>query len=260
MSRLHKESHLVERIGWLRAAVLGANDGIISTASLVLGVASAAASRSDVLLTGVAGLVAGAMSMAAGEYVSVSSQSDTEHADLAREKRELADDPVSEREELARIYVARGVEAGLAREVAQQLMAKDALGAHARDELGISEISTARPVQAALASAATFSVGAAAPLALVLVSPSNALIPAVAVGSLFFLALLGAIGARAGGAGLLKLARCLARLSEGLCSGPPGHSRREGELIAPPTSPMASRARPRCRHRRPPAARPACRF
>lgn len=204
MSRLHGESHLVERIGWLRAAVLGANDGIISTASLILGVASAAVSQGDVLLTGIAGLVAGAMSMAAGEYVSVSSQSDTEHADLAREKRELTDDPLFEREELAQIYAARGVEADLAREVAKQLMARDALGAHARDELGISEISTARPVQAALASAATFSIGAAAPLALVLVAPSNALIPVVSVGSLLFLSLLGAIGAKAGGAGLLK--------------------------------------------------------
>ncbi len=204
MSRLHGESHLVERIGWLRAAVLGANDGIISTASLILGVASAAVSQGDVLLTGIAGLVAGAMSMAAGEYVSVSSQSDTEHADLAREKRELTDDPLFEKEELAQIYVARGVEADLAREVAKQLMARDALGAHARDELGISEISTARPVQAALASAATFSIGAAAPLALVLVAPSNALIPVVSVGSLLFLSLLGAIGAKAGGAGLLK--------------------------------------------------------
>jgi VIT1/CCC1 family predicted Fe2+/Mn2+ transporter len=204
MSRLHKESHLVERVGWLRAAVLGANDGIISTASLVLGVAAAAASRNDILLTGVAGLVAGAMSMAAGEYVSVSSQSDTEHADLAREKKELAEDPAFEREELAQLYVARGVEAELAREVSRQLMAKDALGAHARDELGISEVTAARPVQAALASAATFSVGAAAPLALVLVSPSNVLIPVVSVGSLLFLALLGAVGAKAGGAGLLK--------------------------------------------------------
>jgi vacuolar iron transporter family protein len=161
--RMHKESHLVERIGWLRAAVLGANDGIISTASLILGVASAAAPRSGVLLAGVAGLVAGAMSMAAGEYVSVSSQSDTEHADLARERRELSDDPEFEKEELAQIYVARGVEVNLARQVAEQLMAKDALGAHARDELGISEISTARPIQAALTSAATFSVGALAP-------------------------------------------------------------------------------------------------
>lgn len=204
MSRLHGESHLVERIGWLRAAVLGANDGIISTASLILGVASAAVSQGDVLLAGIAGLVAGAMSMAAGEYVSVSSQSDTEHADLAREKRELTDDPRFEREELAQIYVARGVEPDLAREVASQLMARDALGAHARDELGISEISTARPVQAALASAATFSIGAAAPLALVVVAPSNALIPVVSAGSLLFLSLLGAIGAKAGGAGLLR--------------------------------------------------------
>jgi VIT1/CCC1 family predicted Fe2+/Mn2+ transporter len=204
MSRLHTETHLVERIGWLRAAVLGANDGIISTASLILGVASAAASRTDILLTGVAGLVAGAMSMAAGEYVSVSSQADTEHADLAREKRELADDPAFEREELAELYVARGVEVGLAREVAKQLMAEDALAAHARDELGISSISTARPVQAALASAATFSLGAAAPLLLVFVSPSSVLIPIVAVGSLLFLAILGAVGAKAGGAGLLK--------------------------------------------------------
>ena len=204
MSRPHTESHLVERIGWLRAAVLGANDGIISTASLILGVASAAASSADILLTGVAGLVAGAMSMAAGEYVSVSSQADTEHADLAREKRELADDPGFETEELAQLYVARGVEVGLACEVAKQLMAKDALAAHARDELGISSISAARPVQAALASAATFSVGAGAPLVLVLVSPSSVLIPVVAVGSLLFLAILGAVGARAGGAGLLR--------------------------------------------------------
>jgi VIT1/CCC1 family predicted Fe2+/Mn2+ transporter len=203
MSRLHKENHLVERIGWLRAAVLGANDGIISTASLILGVASAAAAQSDVLLTGVAGMVAGAMSMAAGEYVSVSSQSDTEHADLAREKHELSSDPEFEREELAQVYVVRGVEAGLAREVAKQLMSKDALGAHARDELGISDISTARPVQAALASAASFTVGAAAPLVLVLVSPASILIPGVSAGSLVFLALLGAIGAKAGGAGTL---------------------------------------------------------
>jgi len=204
MSRIHSENHLVARIGWLRAAVLGANDGIISTASLILGVASAAAPQSNILLAGVAGVVAGAMSMAAGEYVSVSSQSDTEHADLAREKRELASDPDFEKKELAQIYVSRGVEAGLARQVAEQLMAKDALGAHARDELGISEITTARPVQAALASAATFSVGAAAPLALVLIAPSNWLLPAVSVGSLVFLALLGMIGARAGGADILK--------------------------------------------------------
>jgi vacuolar iron transporter family protein len=204
MSRLNIESHLVKRIGWLRAAVLGANDGIISTASLILGVASAAASKSDVLLSGVAGLVAGAMSMAAGEYVSVSSQSDTEHADLEREKLELSEDPEFEKEELAQIYVARGVKLGLARQVAQQLLAKDALGAHARDELGISEISTARPIQAALASAATFSVGAAGPLILALLSPSTWLLAVVSVGSLAFLALLGMIGAKTGGAQVLR--------------------------------------------------------
>jgi vacuolar iron transporter family protein len=204
MRRVHKEHHLVERIGWLRAAVLGANDGIISTASLILGVASAAASKSDVLLSGIAGLVAGAMSMAAGEYVSVSSQSDTERADLAREERELSEDPEFEKEELARIYADRGVELGLARKVAEQLMAKDALGAHARDELGISEISTARPVQAALASAATFSVGAAAPLILTLLSPSAWLLTVVSVGSLVSLALLGMIGARTGGASIVR--------------------------------------------------------
>ena len=203
MRGLHTENHLVSRIGWLRAAVLGANDGIISTASLIVGVASAHASQSDVLLTGVAGLVAGAMSMAAGEYVSVSSQSDTEHADLERERRELATDPDFEREELAQVYIQRGVEDGLAREVARQLMVKDALGAHARDELGISEISTARPVQAALASAATFTIGALAPLLLVLVAPTAYLVPTVSAGALLFLCLLGAIGAKAGGAGLL---------------------------------------------------------
>src|SRR6516165_5176552 len=203
MSRMHAERHLIGRIGWLRAAVLGANDGIISTASLILGVASAAVSQSEVLLAGVAGLVAGAMSMAAGEYVSVSSQSDTEGADLAREQRELADNPDFEQGELAQIYVARGVDAALAHQVAEQLMAKDALSAHARDELGISEISTARPVQAALASAATFAVGAAAPLGLVLVSPAKWLLPVVAAGSLVFLALLGVMGARTGGAEVL---------------------------------------------------------
>jgi VIT1/CCC1 family predicted Fe2+/Mn2+ transporter len=204
MRHIHKESHLVERIGWLRAAVLGANDGIISTASLILGVAAAAAAKNDILLAGIAGLVAGAMSMAAGEYVSVSSQSDTEQADLAREKSELLDDPEFEKEELAQIYVERGVNAELARQVAGQLMAKDALGAHARDELGISETTSARPVQAALTSAATFSVGAAAPLALVLLAPSTFLIPIVSVGSLAFLALLGLLGARTGGAALFK--------------------------------------------------------
>jgi vacuolar iron transporter family protein len=204
MTRLHTENHLVSRIGWLRAAVLGANDGIISTASLIVGVASANAAQSEVLLTGVAGLVAGAMSMAAGEYVSVSSQSDTENADLARESLELATDPVFEREELAQVYIQRGVAPALAREVATQLMTKDALGAHARDELGISEISTARPVQAALASAATFTVGAAAPLLLVLVAPTSYLVPVVSAGALLFLCLLGAIGAKAGGACLLR--------------------------------------------------------
>ena len=170
--RLHPESHLVDRIGWLRAAVLGANDGIVSTASLIVGVAAAAATQNDVLIAGVAGLVAGAMSMAAGEYVSVSSQSDTEQADLARERKELSDNPAFELDELAEIYVKRGVDQALARQVAQQLMAKDALGAHARDELGISEITTARPVQAALTSAASFSVGAAMPLLMVVVSPA----------------------------------------------------------------------------------------
>ena len=206
MSRLHAhaESHLVDRIGWLRAAVLGANDGIVSTASLIVGVAAAAATQNDVLIAGVAGLVAGAMSMAAGEYVSVSSQSDTEKADLAREGKELSENVEFEEEELAEIYVKRGVEQALARQVAQQLMAKDALGAHARDELGISEITTARPVQAALTSAATFAVGAAMPLLMVVASTTNALVPVVSVASLGFLALLGAIGARAGGANVLR--------------------------------------------------------
>ena len=171
--RLHRENHLVSRIGWLRAAVLGANDGIVSTASLIVGVAAAAAKPSDILIAGIAGLVAGAMSMAAGEYVSVSSQADTEHADLARERSEFSADTASEHKELAEIYVKRGVEPDLARRVAEQLMAKDALAAHARDELGISEITTARPIQAALTSAATFSVGAAMPLLAVLVSPTG---------------------------------------------------------------------------------------
>ena len=202
--RLHPESHLVSRIGWLRAAVLGANDGIISTASLIVGVAAAAAKQDDVLIAGVAGLAAGAMSMAAGEYVSVSSQSDTEQTDLARERKELSEHAELELDELASIYVGRGVDPALARRVAQQLMAKDALTAHARDELGISAITTARPVQAALTSAAMFSTGAALPLLMVVVSPAGALVPIVSAASLGFLALLGAIGARAGGANVLR--------------------------------------------------------
>jgi VIT1/CCC1 family predicted Fe2+/Mn2+ transporter len=198
--RVHPESHLVDRVGWLRAAVLGANDGIVSTASLIVGVASASPQTSDVVM---AGLVAGAMSMAAGEYVSVSSQSDTEQADLARERAELATQPELEREELAQIYVGRGLDHDLALKVADQLMAKDALGAHARDELGISEISTARPIQAALTSAATFAVGASLPLLMVLITPSTLLVPAVSVASLAFLALLGAVGAKTGGADIM---------------------------------------------------------
>jgi VIT1/CCC1 family predicted Fe2+/Mn2+ transporter len=202
--RLHPESHLVSRIGWLRAAVLGANDGIISTASLIVGVAAAAAKQNDVLIAGVAGLAAGAMSMAAGEYVSVSSQSDTEQADLARERKELSEHAEFELDELASIYVKRGVDAALARQVAQQLMAKDALTAHARDELGISEISTARPVLAAVTSAAMFSAGGAMPMLMVVVSPAGMLVPIVSAASLGFLALLGAIGAMAGGANVLR--------------------------------------------------------
>jgi vacuolar iron transporter family protein len=204
MSRLHTESHRVDRIGWLRAAVLGANDGIISTGSLIVGVAAAGAKPHEVLLTGVAGMVAGAMSMAAGEYVSVSSQSDTERADLERERTELSGDRDYELQELAAIYVQRGLDQDLAVKVADQLMTKDALGAHARDELGISEITTARPVQAALTSAASFAVGAAMPLVMVLLSAEAQTITVVTVASLGFLALLGAVGAQAGGAGVLK--------------------------------------------------------
>jgi VIT1/CCC1 family predicted Fe2+/Mn2+ transporter len=196
----HKERHRSERIGWLRAAVLGANDGIVSTASLVLGVAAAGATRSGIIIAGIAGLVAGAMSMAAGEYVSVSSQADTEEADLARERQELATEDKSEHAELASIYVGRGLEPALARQVADQLMARDALGAHARDELGISDLQRARPVQAAFASAGTFSVGAAMPLLAALLTPARTL-PAVVTGtSLAFLAILGWLAARAGGA------------------------------------------------------------
>jgi VIT1/CCC1 family predicted Fe2+/Mn2+ transporter len=200
MRRRHLERHYAERRGWLRAAVLGANDGIVSTASLVVGVAAAEASRSSILVAAVAALVAGAMSMAAGEYVSVSSQADTEKADLERERRELKSAAASERSELARIYVQRGLDPSLARQVAEQLMAHDALAAHARDELGLSEAQSARPIQAALASAATFAVGAAMPLAVVVMSPVSGMIPFVAGGSLVFLALLGGIAARVGGA------------------------------------------------------------
>ncbi|MFA4893211.1 VIT family protein [Brevundimonas sp.] len=204
MSRLalHPERHLVSRIGWLRAAVLGANDGLVSTASLIIGVAAADATRSGILIAGVAGLVAGAMSMAAGEYVSVSSQSDTEKADLARETAELAGDHEAEVAELAGIYAARGVDPDLSRQVAIQLMEKDALGAHARDELGISEITTARPVQAALTSALTFALGALPPLLLVIVAPLSGLIIWVGVTALAALMGLGALGALAGGANL----------------------------------------------------------
>lgn len=206
MPRIHPERHRTERIGWLRAAVLGANDGIVSTASLVVGVAAAHASRSGVLIAGVAGLVAGAMSMAAGEYVSVSSQADTEKADLSRERKELEMDERYERDELASIYMRRGLDAALAKQVAEQLMAHDALAAHARDELGISENLTARPVQAALASAATFAVGAAMPLLSVLVTPESRLVPVVSGISLVFLAALGLLAAGAGGAPLMKSA------------------------------------------------------
>jgi len=204
MRSLHIERHRTERIGWLRAAVLGANDGIVSTASLVVGVAAAHATSSDILVAGVAGLVAGAMSMAAGEYVSVSSQADTEEADLERERQELATDSPFEHEELAAIYVKRGLDANLAKQVAEQLMAHDALAAHARDELGISEVMSARPIQAALASAATFAIGAAMPLLTVLATPQAALIPVVIGTSVLFLALLGGFGAHAGGAPIMK--------------------------------------------------------
>lgn len=200
----HAERHRTSRIGWLRAAVMGANDGIVSTASLVIGVAAAKASPHDVLVADVAGLVAGAMSMAAGEYVSVSSQSDVERADLERERRELAADPEHERAELAAIHERRGLEPALARQVADQLTTHDALGAHGRDELGISELSVARPVQAAVTSAIAFSVGAAMPLLSVVFSPAAALIPIVAAGSLLFLTILGSVAAFAGGAPVLR--------------------------------------------------------
>lgn len=199
----HTENHKSHRVGWLRAAVLGANDGIVSTASLIIGVAAASTTHEAILLAGVAGLVAGAMSMAAGEYVSVSSQADTEKADLEMEKKSLEEDFESERRELAGIYEKRGVQAPLAREVAEQLMEHDALGAHARDEIGISKSGEARPVQAAVYSAATFTVGAALPLVVAWVAPMRVLIVSVALCSLVFLALLGGIAARAGGAAML---------------------------------------------------------
>ena len=204
MSRLHSERHNIGRIGWLRAAVLGANDGIVSTSSLIVGVAAAAAGKSEVMLAGFAGLAAGALSMAAGEYVSVSSQADTEAADLARERRELADMPDLELDELTAIYRDRGLTPELAREVARQLTARDALAAHARDELAISELTAARPLQAAMASAATFSVGATLPLVAAWAAPLPVLPIGVTAASLAFLAMLGALGARAGGASLVK--------------------------------------------------------
>jgi len=200
----HSEEHRTHRVGWLRAAVLGANDGIVSTASLIVGVAAADSGHGGILVAGIAGLVAGAMSMAAGEYVSVSSQSDTENADLDRERAELAAAPELEHAELSAIYVERGLDRELAKEVATQLMAKDALGAHSRDELGISETLSARPVQAALASAGTFAVGAAMPLLLVILVPPASLVWTVSGASLFFLALLGGLAARAGGSPVLK--------------------------------------------------------
>jgi vacuolar iron transporter family protein len=202
--RHHRERHRADRSGWLRAAVLGANDGILSTASLLVGIAAAQASRNQLWVAGLAGLVAGAMSMAAGEYVSVSSQRDTENADLDRERRELATDIEAERTELAAIYVGRGVEAPLARQVAEQLMQRDALGAHARDELGLTSRTQARPIQAALASAISFAGGATLPLLIALIAPQNAVSVFVAVASLVLLAVLGAGAARTGGAPPLK--------------------------------------------------------
>lgn len=199
----HRERHRTERIGWLRAAVLGANDGIVSTASLLLGVSSANATHSEVLIAGVAGLVAGAMSMAAGEYVSVQSQADTENADLALEHTELLSDPSGEHKELTAVYVERGLDPTLAKQVATQLMAHDAIGAHARDELGISENLSARPIQAAMASAASFTVGAALPLVTATIIPGARLIPVVSGTSLIFLAVLGGLAAQAGGASVM---------------------------------------------------------
>lgn len=204
MSRLHLETHLVHRVGWLRAAVLGANDGIVSTASLIVGVAAASSGSSEAILAGTAGLVAGAMSMAAGEYVSVSSQSDTEAADLARETRELSEQPEAELAELAAIYRSHGLDEAMALEVARKLTEKDALKVHAREELGITETTQSRPVEAALTSAATFAIGAALPLILVFLLPDAWVEIGVSAGSLVFLALLGGLGAWAGGAGILR--------------------------------------------------------
>lgn len=203
MRKRHFERHYSERIGWLRAAVLGANDGIVSTASLVVGIAAANAGRAELLIAAIAGLVAGAMSMAAGEYVSVSSQADTERADLAREKLELATQEEFEREELANIYVERGLDSELAMQVAEQLMAHDALGAHAREELGLSDTHMARPIQAALASAASFAAGAMIPVLLVSIVPVSGIIAVVVVSSLLLLAILGAIAAKVGGASVV---------------------------------------------------------
>jgi VIT1/CCC1 family predicted Fe2+/Mn2+ transporter len=204
MRTVHKENHLIDRIGWLRAAVLGANDGLISTSSLIVGVAAATATSHEILVAGVAGLVAGAMSMAAGEYVSVSSQADTEEADMARERYELSTQPEAELAELAKIYEDRGVTPELARQVAEQMMAKDAFAAHARDELGLSSHMMARPVQAAFTSAATFASGAALPLIIALLSPAGTTVWTVSIACLVGLATLGAIGARAGGASIWR--------------------------------------------------------
>lgn len=204
MSRLHVENHNMSRVGWLRAAVLGANDGIVSTASIIVGVAAAAAGTSEILLAGTAGLVAGAMSMAAGEYVSVSSQSDTEDADLARERQELIDQPEEELQELAATFIERGVDEPTALEVAKQLTLHDAIGAHAREELGITDHSTARPLQAAVTSAITFAIGAAPPLLMVFVAPAGQIGVYVSASTIVFLAILGGLGAKAGGAGIMR--------------------------------------------------------
>jgi len=231
MRALHKENHLIERIGWLRAAVLGANDGLISTSSLIVGVAAATNASHEILVAGVAGLVAGAMSMAAGEYVSVSSQADTERADLAREKRELASAPAAERDELAGIYERRGLDPETARIVVNQMTAFDALTTHARDELHITDMTAARPVTAALASAATFTAGASLPLLVAALTPTTGIVALEAIGSLLFLAALGWLGAFAGGAGRLRWpsrpesAGWWARLSDGHGRTPPRSSK-----------------------------------